>query len=93
MKSSDQLLSTLQELGLLSAEVIGEIKRRWQQSGVRPDAISAAKELVKTGRLTRYQAEEILNGRGARLSFGAYVILDKLGEGGMGMVLRGSIGR
>ncbi len=89
MKSSDQLLSTLQELGLLSAEVIGEIKRRWQQSGVRPDAISAAKELVKTGRLTRYQAEEILNGRGARLSFGAYVILDKLGQGGMGMVLRG----
>jgi serine/threonine protein kinase len=52
------------------------------------DADACANVLVDRGLLTRYQADEIGAGRGARLVMGAYDVLDKLGQGGMGVVLR-----
>lgn len=52
------------------------------------DAEQLARELVQQKKLTRYQAEQISAGAGASLTLGNYVILDKLGQGGMGMVLK-----
>lgn len=57
--------------------------------GKRPrDGEQLARELVKRKRLTAYQALEIYLGRGQSLVLGNYVVLDKLGEGGMGVVLK-----
>jgi serine/threonine protein kinase len=47
-----------------------------------------ATELVRADKLTRYQAGGILQGKIKYLSFGEYSILDTLGEGGMGQVLK-----
>jgi formylglycine-generating enzyme required for sulfatase activity/serine/threonine protein kinase len=47
-----------------------------------------ARVLVKRLKLTAYQAQQIYAGRGKSLTLGNYVILDKLGQGGMGMVLK-----
>ncbi len=52
------------------------------------DGEQLARELLKQKKLTRFQAEQIYSGKGKSLTFGNYVILDKLGQGGMGMVLK-----
>lgn len=49
---------------------------------------SLASELVRAGKLTKYQAAAIYQGKTKGLVLGDYVVLDKLGQGGMGMVLK-----
>jgi hypothetical protein len=61
-------------------EVSGDLQAR------HADAKSLAKELVRRGWLTTFQANELLKGRGEELVIGPYVLLDKLGEGGSGAV-------
>jgi molecular chaperone DnaK len=51
-----------------------------------PTMKQLAAELVRRGRLTRYQAGCIASGRPKGLVLGKYVIQDKIGEGGMGQV-------
>ncbi len=46
------------------------------------------RELVRQKKLTVYQAQVVHQGRGKSLFLGNYVILDKLGQGGMGLVLK-----
>jgi serine/threonine protein kinase len=43
---------------------------------------------VQQGTLTEYQAQAVYQGKTKGLVFGQYVVLDKLGEGGMGVVLK-----
>ena len=52
------------------------------------DGQDCARELVRLKKLTKFQAEQIFAGKGKSLTLGNYVILDKLGQGGMGMVLK-----
>ena len=47
-----------------------------------------ARELIRQKSLTKYQAEQLYAGRGKTLILGNYVVLDKLGQGGMGVVLK-----
>ena len=47
-----------------------------------------ARELVRQKKLTAFQAQRIYGGKGKSLVLGNYVVLDKLGQGGMGMVLK-----
>ncbi|MEY4394512.1 MAG: Serine/threonine-protein kinase PknB, partial [Planctomycetota bacterium] len=49
---------------------------------------SLAKDLIKAGLLTKYQAEQILMGKGNGLRMGKYLIEAKLGAGGMGQVFK-----
>ena len=44
--------------------------------------------MIKSGHLTKYQAEQILSGKGKNLCMGQYVLLEKLGAGGMGQVYK-----
>ncbi|GEM_PF-2051737 len=53
-----------------------------------PDARAAARHFVQRGWLTTYQVNEIFLGRGANLLLGSYVLLELLGEGGMGQVFK-----
>ncbi len=47
-----------------------------------------ARELVQRGWLTPFQVNEFFLGRGGGLLLGSYVLLEKIGEGGMGLVFK-----
>lgn len=52
------------------------------------DAKMLAREMVRKGLLTVFQADAIYRGRPHNLVLGEYVLQDKIGEGGMGKVFR-----
>jgi serine/threonine protein kinase/WD40 repeat protein len=53
-----------------------------------PDPSSLARQVYKRGWLTRYQLSQVAQGRGKELRIGPYLLLDRLGEGGMGQVFK-----
>ncbi|MEI8381392.1 MAG: bifunctional serine/threonine-protein kinase/formylglycine-generating enzyme family protein [Planctomycetota bacterium] len=83
--SLEQFVKQLEESGL----VVGDELRDLLPPRANPtDAEALARELVRQNKLTTYQVEQISEGKGKSLVLGNYVILDKLGQGGMGMVLK-----
>ncbi|MGE3809227.1 MAG: protein kinase, partial [Gemmataceae bacterium] len=80
------LLRTLQDLRLLKPGQLDTLTRSVGKYSTSPQELTAA--LVRRGWLTEFQANKLLEGKGAQLTLGAYVILEPLGEGGMGHVLK-----
>jgi WD40 repeat protein len=52
------------------------------------DPRKLARRLLDRGLLTRYQINQVAQGRGADLVIGSYIVLDPIGEGGMGQVYK-----
>lgn len=74
--------------GLMSRQ---DIEKFWNKlpADQRPqDADSLSNTLIKQGKLTPYQAERIRNNDLANLLIDDYEVLDQIGEGGMGAVLK-----
>ena len=86
--SADQFAKALITAGLSSAE---EIKTLWNAipAGTRPkNGETFATILVEREKLTPFQANEILSGGTTPLVLGDYVLLAKIGAGGMGQVFK-----
>ena len=49
---------------------------------------SFIQDLIESKLLTKFQAEQIIAGKGDSLTFGKYIIQEKLGAGGMGQVFK-----
>ena len=84
----DQFGKALVASGLLNAE---EVKALWNAipAGERPkDGDGFAQLLVKQERLSKFQAQELLSGSGTPLVLNQYVLLSKIGAGGMGQVFK-----
>jgi serine/threonine protein kinase len=47
-----------------------------------------ARELVRLGHLTEFQAAEVCRGKADQLMLGDYLLIDEIGHGGMGQVFR-----
>jgi serine/threonine-protein kinase len=52
------------------------------------DPRAVARDLVKRGVLTPNQVNQVFLGRGHELTLGSYLLLERLGEGGMGQVFK-----
>ncbi len=64
------------------AEVTGPLARTF------PDLKSLAGELIRRGWLTPFQVNQIFQGRASELLLESYVLLERIGEGGMGQVFK-----
>jgi len=86
--SLDEFIRSLSECGLMTAEEVHSFL-----SGLPPDkrpttAEHLAREMVTLGKLTKYQAQAIYQRKTAYLVLGNYVLLERIGRGGMGQVFK-----
>ncbi len=86
--SLKDLVNRIVESSLLTEAETSELIGQWSADQPALDGEQFARELVRQKKLTKFQAEQIYAGKGKALTLGNYVILDKLGQGGMGVVLK-----
>jgi molecular chaperone DnaK len=82
----EKFLEGLRNSGLMSADEVHAFMVSLPPFFGEPTVKSIAAELVRRGKLTKFQAGRIAAGRPEGLVLGKYVIQDKIGEGGMGEV-------
>ena len=89
MSSADKLARFVDAVRVADLLPAGELAALAEAAG-RPDADpeALARDLIQRGLLTAYQVRQLWTGRGADLVLNQYVLLDRLGEGGMGEVYR-----
>jgi serine/threonine protein kinase len=80
-----ELVDALREGRVLDAPRLREVAHAADSF---PEAKALARELIQRGWLTPYQANQLLLGRGRDLVLGSYVLLERLGKGGMGQVFK-----
>jgi serine/threonine protein kinase len=83
--SLDQFLA---EVGLVNRGNFRNLVIRLSTAQGPPDVARVAQELVTIKELTPYQAAALVQGKGKELLVGPYVVLDRIGTGGMGMVYK-----
>lgn len=81
-------VESLTQSGLMTAEEV-----RTFMAGLPPGrrpatAADLARELYRAGRLTKYQCQALYQGKTRILVLGNYVVLDRLGRGGMALVFK-----
>ncbi len=86
LDSAVALLDALRHGHLLEPAQLDEVGQDIHARFPQPRALAA--ELIRRGWLTPFQANHLLQGRGGELLLGSYVLLERLGEGGMGAVYK-----
>jgi serine/threonine-protein kinase len=80
------LLDRLRDIELLSPAQLEELAKLPEASD--PDPRALGRVLLQRKLLTRFQVTQAALGKGKELRVGKFLLLDKLGEGGMGQVYR-----
>lgn len=86
--SLEQFVQNLSQSGLMSATDVQSFQDTLPPERKPKDGENLARELVRANKLTKYQAQVVYQGKVKGLVFGDYRVLDKLGQGGMGVVLK-----
>ncbi len=86
--SLDAYIAALVESGLMTEEEVRAFLETWSGGPPPADGSELGQALIEAGMLTLYQAKEVSQGSGRPLVVGNYIIVDKLGQGGMGVVYK-----
>ena len=84
--SLKEFINLVGDSGVISAAEIGSVLDGISES----DRLQNGDQLVSQGWLSTFQVDLICRGEGKRLVLGNYVIVDRLGQGGMGGSLQGA---
>lgn len=82
--SLNQFVRQLEESGILTGNTIKEFIPPKSPMGAK----ELARELVRRKKLTKYQAQEVCEGKAKSLVLGNYILMDPIGAGGMGQVFK-----
>jgi serine/threonine protein kinase len=85
MQALDSFLKTVMRSGLLNREQLQEALRGLPRDQ-HDDAQAVADFLVRAGKLSRFQAKKLLQGKSVGLVLGQFQVLAPLGRGGMSTV-------
>lgn len=81
----EQFIKSLEDSGVLASETLADfVPPKASPKG----AEELARELLRHKKLTKFQAERLWLGHGKSLVLGNYVLVDKIGQGGMGAVYK-----
>lgn len=99
-----QLIEALSDCGILGNEDATELSRGYESadasasgsedsgphetSALGEQTQSLARQLIETGKATRFQVRAILAGASKGLRIGDYIVIDRIGSGGMGSVYK-----
>ncbi len=84
----DQFVQTLSDSGLMTKEDVQQLLVGMSDDDKPKTGEEMAKLLFRQGKLTKFQTESVYKGRSKGLILGDYVLLEQIGEGGMGQVYR-----
>jgi len=90
MHASDfeQFVAALYESGILAAAEIQTFFDAIPEDRCPTTSEGLAEEMIRRGMLTPFQAQTLCQGKGRALALGNYIVLDRLGKGGMGRLFR-----
>ena len=86
--SVENFLKHLTDSGILSLDDINRLDAKIPREKRTQDAGDLARDLVRQNKLTQFQARALYQGKPKGLVLGNYILLDKIGAGGMGMVFK-----
>jgi serine/threonine protein kinase len=86
--SRDEFVRNLDETGLFASEELQQILATLPEAASEEMVLTFARQLTDTGKLTPFQLERVLEGKGRDIKLGNYEILQRLGAGGMGTVFK-----
>lgn len=81
----ERFVQLLQDSGLLNAGEMDEVRLALPQHS---STESLAESLYRQGKLTKFQLTRVIQGKARSLFLGNYIVQDKIGQGGMGLVVK-----
>ncbi|MFL5331571.1 MAG: serine/threonine-protein kinase [Gemmataceae bacterium] len=84
--TTDEFLKLLQRSQLLPNDQVEEFLKGPGSVAIHGKPSELAESFVTAGRLTKFQADQLLKGKFRGFTIGKYRVLDRIGAGGMGQV-------
>ena len=85
----EQFLKALETTGLMTADEFAAFQAvQLERPSRRPTCNRWPRRWCTHGKLTKFQAAHVVQGKAKGLVFGEYLVIDKIGAGGMGQVFK-----
>lgn len=84
----DRVMNLLSRSGIVNDGQLRQLRQRVAADVTLKTVETFTRELVRLGHLTEFQAQEVCRGKAEQLILGDYLLIDEIGQGGMGQVYR-----